>query len=283
MDLPSPALDIDYLLTPFEQGAAAPMLDDLHPDVFSAFFALNNATIIAATFLNPVTAIAGGILVGYMTIFAPDIIYNYGGEQTLTNGGIHNSDFIKNTMYHELGHAQHFKGNGSSQYWEANILYVANNVLTFNNAPYGNSGDIGSERCGVIEAWGNQQGFSTSDWQYGLNHSMAFGGVPTAVNSHSGLLERFSPQTGFPLFNDSDDSWIPKGLFHDCIDNNTLNPAGLVDPVIDAVKGFSHMNCFNSILNSPTQVSIVENTLGSTLPQGNNILDLFTLFNEYGF
>lgn len=290
LNLPHPAQDLDFLLTSEEEGAAAPMLDDMANDILTAILGFNGCAIVSFLTGNGHLGIANGILCSYLSVFAPDIVDNYGDEVTIEGGGFFNTDRKKNTYYQELGHAQHFEANGSGSYWRDNIYYVIDNELTNNSSPYGNRGDNGHERCGIIETWGFHQGFTIAHSQYGSQTSLSLGNGATLIDhEHIYQLETYRPDAfatfpkGFEYIPDNDDAWIPKGLLHDCFDDNSNNPTSITDPITDNLIGFSHLELLNSILGSPTDFSTVEDNLESVIPSGQSINDLNTIFNDYGY
>ena len=211
------------------------------------------------------------ILSQYLVWYAPDIVYNHGGD------GLRASDNVKETFYHEFSHASHWEALNDNGYWIGNALYIAQ------NSGYGDGTATGAQRCAVIEMWGYHYGPVCADYQYGLSHSLNNTGDPSfqEITRHIFELEGFAPAA--PPNNNN--RWIPQGLFLDCVDNNALNPAGVNDGVApDIVSGFSHSNFFIAISNSSNQVSTVRDNLTTLfLPPGQTVPGVNGLFTLYGF
>lgn len=210
----------------------------------------------------------------------PDVVYNYGARVGEA------SDRVKQTFYHEFAHASHFAGVNNTSYWQSNINYVLGNATSGNNPPYGSRGTPGFERCAIIEMWGAHLGPQYADRKYGVFHSRTALQDPVAREQTRWkfLRESFIPDF---LGNSDSDSWIPNGLCLDLIDDNALNPIGVVEglgPVGDPIKGFSTLSFFNAIsTNSPTKLTDVESNLLGSLPPGVSATDLSSIMALYGY
>ena len=202
------------------------------------------------------------------------MVINHGDN----NGG---TDQFKETMYHEMAHVAHYPYVGHQE-WIDNGLFYASNWASGNNPPYGDGTGSGSGRTAVIEMWGFHYGPVLADRQYGLSHSNG-GTLPQTVERrrHIYLLERFTPV----LPPTTSTAWIPQGVFLDCMDNNVLNPPGVVDGVgAETITGFSHSNFFSAISTGPSNPTVVRNNLTSGfLPPGQTIAGVNALFALYGF
>jgi hypothetical protein len=274
IDVPPSGLDV--LLLNQGGGAAAPMLNKtglnwaLYFGTSALLFSVFNVGI--APF-NPILQ----ALALYAATWAPDIIYNY-------DGGIQNSDRVKEVFYHEYAHAAHFAALNNNGYWNDNILYIANNFLTNNNSPYGGRGTPGYQRCAIIEMWGHHIGPFYADRKYETNHSLTSSNDPFTLEMSRWKyrLERFIPDVGG---NPSADAWIPEGLFYDLYDDNALNPMGVADGILDpSVWGFEQSDFIHSISNgSPVLMSDVEATVNTFLPPGITSGMTRTIFSQYGY
>jgi len=210
-----------------------------------------------------------------MVQYAPDIVFNYGNEFNQT------SDAAKEVLYHEYGHAAHFRALNNNQYWIDNISYIVGNFIDGINPPYGNLTRPNAERCAIIEMWGEHIGEVYADRQYGLFHSNDPSLDPDIQNRrrHIFQLEQFNPNNPF-----DEDRWIPSGLFWDLIDHNANNPPGVNDPVQDFIRNYQHAQCFQAISGSPQTVQAVRNILRTNfLPPGQAPANVNALFLEYGF
>jgi len=271
-----PPSDLKVLLTNYSGDAAAPLLEK------TGFNWLAAGGIVALTgFLFPlqILFVPIAVLSTYFAAFAPDVVYNY-------SGSIAPSDRVKETFYHEFAHTSHYMGlpkSARNAYWGSNIGYVLNNVITSQNPPYGTRGLPGHERCAIIEMWGYHLGPQYADRKYGLLHSRGnFNPVITENRRWRYVNEPFIPDV---LGNSSLDAFMPKGLFHDLIDNNALNPTGVVEGIpSDPVSGFTHGNCFNAVtLGVPQVMTNVEANINTALPPGVNPVMTRLIFGAYGY
>ncbi|HFA49682.1 MAG TPA: hypothetical protein ENJ95_11785 [Bacteroidetes bacterium] len=256
---------LDILLTLADEDEASPMLGRISTGVWGQI-------IIAAFILVffGLTGPFGAAMAIYISVFAPDMVYNHGGE------GNRASDLVKETFYHEFAHASHYNALNDDLYWIQNIAYIVD------NNGYGDGTANGAGPTAVIEMWGYHYGPVLADRQYGLLHSLntgspAFQNITRHIYGLEGFVPILPPTTSA--------AWIPQGVFLDCIDNNASNPTGVVDGIpTDPVTGFSHADCFNAITGSPTDPTTVRNNLTTnSLPLGQTIPAVNALFALYGF
>ena len=256
---------IDVLLHPFDLGgASAPMLDQINGNLLSELGqAYGMAQVMNAVTKSSLgTIVFPAIAVGW--VFAPDITYPIASGST-------SSDQIKETFFHEYAHASHFFKVGEN-YWKDNIQYVV-----VNNG-YGTTAAPGSGRTAVIEMWGFHYGPTLADRLYGTMHSNSVSaGLDINQARHINLLERRMFIASF----------IPAGLVHDLIDNNSSPILGSVENsaviTTDIISGFSHslfFNRLNSSVLSPTQL---RTPLSSVAPSGVTTSQINSLFGSYGF
>ncbi|MCG8326429.1 MAG: hypothetical protein MI974_02030 [Chitinophagales bacterium] len=69
----------------------------------------------------------------------------------------------------------------------------------------------------------------------------------------------------------------------DCIDDNALNPQGIIDFVNDQVMDYDLADCFESISDGPQTFGEVIEFLQENLPAGQAAGDVDLLFQEYGY
>ena len=258
--LPNPPGNLKILITPWgnENSGAAPMLDKSYLN--SAILAATAAELLFGVFgvLNATAAIPTLALGAWITVAAPDVVLN------LNEPGNVNADDVREILYHELAHAQHFTQAGPL-YWLANIEYIIANL------GYGNGTASGAGRCAIIEMWGWQNGPRITHARYGLSHS---NGIPLASNTWEALLERRKFTSGY----------IPFAWQYDLQDNNAFNPTGVTEnmTVTDAVSGFTLAQIFATMtsgMESPTQQ---KNALAPLLPPGTTTAAFNALANSYG-
>jgi hypothetical protein len=262
--LPNPPGDLKVLITPWgsKNSGAAPMLDKSF--IASYILASNTAGLVGGLFGavgGPVGAVAGLVLSAWITVAAPDIVLN------LNDGSEVNSDDVRELMYHELAHSQHFAQVGDG-YWLDNIQY------TINNLGYGDGTAPGAGRCAVIEMWGYQNGYWATHLRYGLSHSN--GGADPAASTWEVFVERGKYQAGF----------IPYGWHHDLRDNNATNPPDATEnPTVspDGVSGFTQAQIFSTLTSSTLSPVDQRIALLPLLPPGIPTAAYVSLHTSYGF
>jgi hypothetical protein len=289
-----PDNDLEITLANYEGSAAAPMLNQIFQDPNIAI----GTYVTATTFLNllrvdQVVPQSNTLLI-YTQIYAPDIWYNYGIDES-ASVGVAPTDQVKDAFYHEYAHATHYEALGApwiaNTYWLSNISYILANAISNNNPPYGDGTNPGAGRTAIMETWGNHIGNDYADRFYGLNHSW--------TNSSSIFdqqrtrwvfrLEEWDPlaASGAPNNNDPTDTWIPEGVFRDCIDNNVLNPSGVNEPVTDHVMGYTNavlLTAMVQVLQQPITVETLRDLLISNyLPPAETAASVNTLFGDYGY
>ena len=262
--LPHPPGDLKVLITPWGSGntGAAPMLDKF--SIWSqALFVLSANQILKGVFMvaAPVGTVLSLSLSTWLVAAAPDIVLNW------NDGGNANSDDIRETMYHELAHAQHF-GQVGQGYWLDEILF------TVANLGYGDGSAPGSGRAEVVEMWGWQNGRWAAHLRYGLSHSNP--GAP-ATNTWQGRLERGTFAS----------SYIAFGWQYDIQDNNALTPnldegeiSGVTVP--DAVSGYTQAQIFATMTPSMLSANQQRLVLQPTLPPGTTLAAYIALATAYG-
>ena len=196
------------------------------------------------------------------------------------------SDFIKETLYHELSHASHYTQVGTGWYSNlvnAELSQIAAHPLPsdpFN--PYGISTSTDAPIIALGEAWGYHMGHFLADQRYGTLGSCQkeqAGGSnycpnpPTNTDHpHIKVLEAFNPNLGTDPFN-----WIPKGLMEDLIDatNETY-------PITDNVSGFTISQLFNGL---QSDVSTLQQYRARLIQQNPTIsaTNITNLFGQYNY
>ncbi|OWY24885.1 hypothetical protein C7N43_15660 [Sphingobacteriales bacterium UPWRP_1] len=212
-------------------------------------------------------------LTTYFTTFLPDVVLSVSDNP---------SDIVKRTDYHELAHAVHYRKVGNS-YWISEIIY------TIAHSGYGDGTDPGADRVEVVETWGNEMGYYLADWKYGLNHSRNTTGNVTDQERlrHLYYLE------GRKFYNDTLE-FIPRGLFRDLVDDNSLNPSGVSEyagisgvtgGVTDNVKNFTHLQIYQALTPSVTSIEAFKEKLqdNNSAITGNTQTDFNALFSSYGY
>jgi hypothetical protein len=277
----TPPAHLDILLSNLPGAASAPMLEKSNADIFLLAQAplIIYAVLFRPTFpLVPTATIYAptiNALNSFVAIWAPDVAFAYGDNAM-------RSDVVKQIFYHEFAHAAHFNALNNNAYWIANIAYVILNVIAENNPPYGVRGTPNFERCAIIEGLAEHIGPHYADRQYGLWHSRRdTSDAVTLRRRWVFRLEGFRPDAAG---NADLDAFIPNGLFHDFIDNNALNPPGVIDPVVDPIVGFTHANCFNAcVTGSPQMLTQVEGNLNAALPPGVTTAMTRAMMASYGY
>lgn len=270
--LPWPPGDLKVLITPWgTQGnvGAAPMLDKFSV-ITQAILTAPVASLLGGVFglvgigipggppiPTPVLGLALGV---WISVAAPDISLN------INNPGEVNSDDIREILYHELSHAQHF-GQVGEGYWLDEILF------TIQHLGYGDGNDPGSGRATIVEMWGFQNGPWITHQRYGLNHSNP---VPAGGPAFSTWESRLESGT-FAFY-------FPFGWQHDLRDNNANNPIGVVENglVTDAVSGYSQAQIFSTMQTNMLSAAQQRDALLLLLPPGTPTSAYTTLGTNYG-
>lgn len=293
---PTAPQDLEILLTKYANGEAAPMLNKLsHNPVIALGSILTAGTACsilggAASLASPVAGMAtSGVcnaLTTYAIAFAPDVIYNYGEETTtsLVARQQKRSDKVKESTYHELGHAAHYQAIPTDRdlAWLSNVFYIVE------HGGYGDDddqNDTGADKCATIEAWGYHIGLLYADRRYGINHSNV---MPDArINSKNANRHIFDSEQHDPNRDRDLDNpiprWIPRGLANDLIDNNANNPAGVFEPVNDPITGFSTRVYFQEMVRGtgiPSPILLRNRLIGNN-PSNASATDIGNLFQEY--
>jgi len=266
--LPNPPGNMKVLVTLWGQGntGAAPMLDKA--PVNSYILGSPGIGILAGVF-GVRTFFSSGlvpIIATWLTVAAPDIVFN------LNNTADVNADDIREISYHELAHSIHFEKAGNG-YWLDEI------VFTIIHLGYGDGNDPGSGRVEVVESWGFQTGMSMADLRYGPLHS----NIPDQGSWLRRLeFERFA------------ENFIPFGWQHDLLDDNTMNPGGVVEPtaptppfapiITDNIAGFTRLEIFNTMNSNMLSTEQQKVALQPLLaPKGLTLPAYDALSAGYGF
>ena len=193
------------------------------------------------------------------------------------------SDFIKETVYHELSHASHYAKLGNT--WYNNLVMaelaeiVAHPLPSDPLNPYGSGASAtNSPIIALGEAWGYHMGHFLADQRYGTSASSQIeqpgntfftGG---GAHPHIDVLEAFNPNLTSDPFN-----WIPKGLMEDLIDaTNETNP------ITDNVSGFTISQLFNALQSDVTTLQLYRARIISQNPSISTI-NITNLFGQYHY
>jgi len=296
--IPGPPDDLEVLIANYETAASAPMINQMQKNVI---FSLTQSHIADGVVYVAINELIDNFLLkgfaavltttglydlfkAYLLAFAPDVFYGYGGETFAFNDN--SSDVVKNTFYHEYGHATHFgELPNKIRYWLLEIFTIVNNADV--NGGYGDGTQVGAERVGIVEAWGSYIGDRYADEQYGTNHGEAIVNPANAtLLRHIYRNERSRPdpipETNFTNGRD----WFPVGLFLDCIDDMTHHgpPDSVAEAfgINDTVQGFATQDCFNALITgSPTTMNDLRGNLINISP--GQAAAINTLFADYNF
>jgi hypothetical protein len=203
------------------------------------------------------------------------------------------SDWIKETIYHEMSHASHFSQVGTGWYSQfinaelAEIVKHPSPTDQFN--PYGDGYSSNSPIIALGEGWAYHMGHFLADQRYGIKASCTYEGqqykycpnvsANPAPHPHIDVLEFFVPNYTPDPFH-----WIPKGLMEDLIDNTTEPPSTGVN---DQVSGFTIAQIFSALQSDVTTVQQYKARLILQNPNTTNNPNLSTqitnLFASYNY
>ncbi len=189
----------------------------------------------------------------------PDITLRYGTSSSNTM----NTSQIKETIYHEMGHATHYMYVGNN-YWTGFIDYIVS------HGGYGTKATLGSGRIAVAEGWGFYIGK--------LYTSQYFGGIGSS--SGNSLSNVYLNQLEFRKPSDSNEfiNWIPYGMYYDLTDSG--EPLSTL--VIDNVNAYTPGMIFTSLSSNVVTVNQFRNDL---VPRHGNIqsAQVNQLVQSYGY
>lgn len=195
------------------------------------------------------------------------------------------SDWIKETIYHELSHASHYTKAGNT--WYTNFVNAELAEIASHSSPndplnpYGPSTSSHAPLIALGEAWGYHMEHFLADKRYGIGHcSDVFGqsirykdNSPVAgLSSHLNLIEDFSPTRPNDPFR-----WIPQGLMYDLIDTRNEST-----PVLDGVSGFTTAQIFSPLQSDITTLQQYRSRFQQQNP-GNQTTQITNLFAQYGY
>ncbi len=250
--------------------------------LFNKRFLTNLPSSFINTFLVNTTVqfVAGGIpaMLAVFTRVNVDMAVDY--HTTLDR---FTSDWLKETVYHEMSHASHYTKAGTTWYTQFVNAELAEILLhpSGNLNPYGDGLTSNSPIIALGEGWAYHIGHFLTDQRYGVNATTANDGQgnfnptmtpPLIAHPHIDVLEFFNPN-----FTSDPFRWIPKGLMEDLIDNTPNETA----PVVDNVNGFTTSQLFNALQSDVTTVPqyrarfIQQNPVNQTA----NVTNLFAQYH----
>ena len=166
----------------------------------------------------------------------PDVLVRYATDQ----GAMVTHD-LKETLYHELGHTQHYNqvGNG---YWISYITYIVA------HGGYGNKTDSGAGRIAVSEGWGNytERLFTLDKYQNSTDKRWS--------DLAARELENQIPDAaaGTVLVRGQyTHGWLIFGLYHDMTDN-TVEPT--FTKVTDNVTAYTPATVYRALQSDVVSV-----------------------------
>lgn len=194
------------------------------------------------------------------------------------------SDFIKETVYHECGHASQYTYSGNTWYTNAVSAELAEQAAHPNPNdsynPYGTGITSNSPIIALSEAWGYHIGHFLAEQRYGTAascHLEQIGGVNCCYNTFTGhpnldVLENFNPNLSSDPF-----KWIPKGLMEDLIDDT---PNEIL--VNDHVSGLTIQQIFTALQSDVSTMSQYKARLLQQIGNG-QLTQINNLFSSYNY
>ncbi len=273
--LPQPPDNLHVMVTNWgfmENSGAAPMWNKCHSNNIQYFitnFIASSIAPLANTLKNQTD-----VIIGYKST-------DYNCFLT--------SSQLRATVYHELGHAQHFAQAGCG-FWTAYrdaIALELSKLDQVNFHPYGTGAD---DRSAPIiatgEMWGNHCEKWYSERHYGNGGTVAanfisrlqglefFNDVTSGLNANFWSIENFNPNR-----NQDVHRWIPQGLPYDLFDNRD---DGFFPIAIDNANGFTINQSFNALQSDVRSIPAFRDRL---LFQNANAqqLQVNQLFQQYGY
>ena len=283
--LPNPPDKLNILVTNWgfqRNSAAAPMWNkcnsNIIPSSYGSFF-IASSTIVG---------VPAGVIIAIINTLKNqvDIIIGYASSDY---NCLLTSVQLKSTVYHELGHAQHFAQAGCN-YWTNERDAIVTEFTKFNQTqfrPYGNGNDATTAPIiGVTEMWGyhcekiyanrhfGDGGAAAANFTSILQNQVFPNNVALALNANLFAIERFDPNRIEDVHR-----WIPQGLPYDLIDARNEFPTPFIN---DNVVGYTNFQVFNTLQPDTRSITAFRDRL--LLNNGNNQqVEVNQLFNAYNY
>lgn len=274
-----PPTGLEIILTSWGRvSAAAPLYNKRWLNGLGQEFVLT----FLATAANP---IAGGVAAAIAVLKHQfDITVSYNIDVARLN-----SDWLKETAYHELTHTGHYTALGNAWYTsfvDKVISEVISNVGNPTFSPYGGGNNsYASPMIALGESWAYYMGHFLANRTYGLNSGISLeqgigytnNNPVNGLSSHINLLEDFSPfRTNDPFH------WIPQGLFYDLNDNRNDNLFN-TQAVTDQVTGYTNAQMFSAFQSTIYTLQAYRVRLLQINNNNNNSTPVINLFSQYGY
>jgi len=194
-----------------------------------------------------------------LTQFLPDITYGY---NTTLGADWLRSDNVSYILYHEFGHASHYRQVGSP-FWLTYITYIVA------RAGYGGPGTFGNEIVEVSEGWADYVGHVFANTRY--PQLVASTVLNYTENSWRDKIENFTPRPNNYPFDAG-------GAMFDMTETGEP-PATTIQ---DEVNAYSMPEIFQSMQFTTVSVPIFHQTV-LLLHSNKQKTAVDLLFNSYGF
>lgn len=263
-----------------EDAGAAPMWNKCH---------YTNLTLFIHHYITGSSLIVPGIQYMVNTLRNQmDIIIGY---KSSNYNCLLTSSQLRGTVYHELGHAQHFAQAGCG-FWDGYrdaITLELSKLDQTNFHPYGTGADTRSAPIiATGEMWGNHVEKWYSERHYGNGGAVAasfisrsqeqsfFNNTLENINANFWAIESFNPNRAADVHR-----WIPKGLPYDLFDNRNDNLFIITQPN-DNANGFTINQSFNALQSDVRSITAFRDRL---LQQNGNAqqAQVTQLFQQYGY
>lgn len=271
-----PHSDMHYLIQPFNNSGSAPMLRQMLKQGAPAN--IINQAVVMFTLSSSLPAI-GFSVEAYINIAPPDIAIGCKREPNLDD---YSTDRIREVVYHEMGHAVHYRKVGVN-YWRDVVDFESQRIFESGGADsYGNGSHAGAGKIHLVETWGNHIGHLYTHRRYKSHHSL---GTPLTEKSWMGELE-----SRISLYGQN--AWIKFPVLLDLMDNNIQNNTiqmyedqafmGVPPGANDNVSGFTN-SMFYSELGSQDMTDFINKLKNNHLPgTGNSVSSFDLLMSTYG-
>lgn len=185
-----------------------------------------------------------------MTNLLPDNTYSVGG------GGepVHYTSQLTQTIFHELGHASHFKQVGNTWYTKMALAEMQITDPGYGNADYEDWGKVQ-----VAESWAEFIGTQFARRKYGNNGFKHFTNI-TGVSSFS--LFNIDQERVFT------ENWIPTGFYYDLMDETNSFTNENLD---DAIGGSTIHNMYYVFNNNTNDMCTYQWQFLNTYPNFNTL------------
>jgi hypothetical protein len=276
--LPNPPNNLKIILTNWNMAAGSGstvMFNKCHDNTVSQYlinFFIANSNIIPFSMGTMIAVLKNNI---DMTISYLPVNADYNCRLTSAN--------LKEIVFHELGHAQHYNQVGCNFWTALRAAEITELINSGGSDPYGNGNNASTAPIiATAEMWGNHTGYTYTNRHYGNGGTAVadfrafMQNIPyqniAGLNCYLNAIENHNPNNAADVYR-----WIPQGLLHDLLDATVET-----FPVIDNVSGYSAQQCFTALQSDVRSIPAFRDRL-LQLNGNNQQVQVTDLFFRYDY